>query len=268
MADGLTFQIKPEGEFTSLDLFVRALEDVRKLVIEVDYAVNRKRSGKRWAVTRLNSSSPTFTIAPAGYPALRDSGFEQSISAIVVGIEEITQDADRPPQYFTEDGLKCLMKMRRHFSGQGKADSICVSANGDGPTAITGDIGRQVKKILASGYSGLGSLEGHLEAVNFHRRPNFTVWERVSRAPVRCSLPNTPDWKELTKSLLEKRVLVQGRIRYFSNGVPQSVGDVQDILDNTPDPTLPRSEFGCIPDDEAAEDPAKFVRAIRGYDEE
>ena len=259
MSDGLTFQIQPEGETASLDLFVRVLEDVRKLVIEVDYAVNRERSGKRWAVTRLRSSAPTFTIAPA------DADL-RATDAIFAGIVEISQGTDSPPQYFTEDVLECLIKMRRHFRGQDRASSITVFANGDKPAEITKDIDGKVKKILDSSYWSLGSLEGRLEAVNFHRQPSFTIWERVSRAPVRCSLPNDQNWKDRAKSLLEKRVLVQGRIRYFSNGVPRSISSIVEILDNTPDPSLPKAGFGSIPDTEAAKDPAEFLRAIRGLE--
>ncbi len=264
MADGLTFQICPAGGPASLDLFVRVLEDVRKLIIEVDYAVNCQRSGKRWAVADLHSSAPTFTIAPARNGHEPDSGPAESVAAILAGIGEITQGADRPPQYFTEDVLQCLVKMRRHFRGRGGADRILVSADGQEPVALTGDIGDKAGKILNSGYQALGSLEGRLEALNFHNKPSFTLWGRVSRTPVRCSLPDNSGWKEHVKTLLEKRVIVRGRIRYFANGVPRSIGHIQDILDNTPGPTLPKAEFGCIPDEEAAKDPAMFVRAIRG----
>lgn len=261
MSDGLTFQIQPEGETASLDLFVRVLEDVRRLVIEVDYAVNRERSGKRWAVTRLHSSAPTFTIAPA------DADL-RATDAIFAGIGEITQGTDTPPQHFTEDVLKRLIKMRRHFHREGGANYISVSANGHDPVMVTSDIGGKVSRILDAGYWSLGSLEGRLEAINFHNRPSFTIWERVSRSPVRCSLRNDPYQKELVKALLEKRVVVQGKIRYFPNGIPRSISQVQGITDNTPDPTLPRAEFGSIPDEEVAKDPAKFLRRIRGYDED
>ena len=266
MAYGLTFQINPEGETVSLDLFVRTLEDVRKLVIEVDYAVNHERSGKRWAITELHSSAPTFTIVPVEQTVRLGSGIEESIGAIVAGISAISDGADCPPQYFTEDVLQRLMKMGRHFRGEDKANSILVSTDGYEPTAITGNIGDRVDRILDSGHWGLGSLEGRLEAVNFHRSPNFTIWDRVSRTPVRCSLPDNQDWKERVKALLGKRVLVRGRVRYFSNGVPRSISQIQDILDNTPDPTLPRAEFGCIPDEEAADDPVQFLYSIRGLE--
>ena len=260
MVEGLTFQIHPEGETTSLDLFVRTLEDVRKLLIEVDYAVNRERSGKRWAITHLRSSAPTFTIGPS------NADLREPMDAVVAGIGEIGRGVDRPPQYFTEDVLERLLKMRRHFRGQGGANSISISSNGHEPVAVTRDTGDQVRKILNTGYWSLGSLEGHLEAINLHNRPTFTVWDRVSRAPVRCSLPTPPNLRDRVKDLLGLRVVVRGRIRYFSNGVPRSIADIRDIIDNTPDPTLPRAEFGCIPDEFAAEDPIQFLNSIRGLE--
>ena len=262
MPESLTFQIHPEGEATSLDLFVRVLEDVRKLVIEVDYAVNRQRSGKRWAVTGLHSSAPAITIAPA------IAGLDEPVRAIIAGIAEIAQGTDCPPQYFNEEVLRRLKKMRRHFEGPDRARRISVFADGDKRATIAGDIDRKVGKILESCYWSYGSLEGYLEAANFHGKPNFIIWERVSRTPVRCFLPNDQAEKDLVKSLLEKRVLVSGKIRYFSNGYPRSISEIRDIVDNTPDPTLPKAYFGCIPDAEAAKDPAKFLRKIRGYDDE
>ena len=262
MPYGLTFQIHPEGKTTSLDLFVRVLEDVRKLVIEVDYAVNRERSGKRWAVTKLHSNAPAITLEPT------IEGLDEPIRAIIVGIGEIAQGTGHPPQHFNGQVLRRLKKMRRHFQGPDKARRISVSAGGDEQVIIAGDIDVKVKKILESCYWSYGSLEGYLEAANLHGKPTFTIWERVSRTPVRCFLSNDQAGKDLVESLLEKRVLVSGKIRYFSNGYPRSISEIRDIVDNTPDPTLPKAYFGCIPDAEAAKDPAKFLRRIRGYDDE
>ena len=260
MSEGLTFRIHPEGNFASLDLFVRTLEDVRRLLIEVDYAVTRERSGKRWVIAQLQSSDPTFTIAPANLD------LREPMDAIVDGISKIDRGVDEPPQYFTEDVLERLLRMRRHFRGHDGANHISVSANGHETVKVTREIAEKVNKILHAGYWSLGSLEGRLEAFNFHNRPTFTIWDRVSRAPVRCSTPNNQEWREQVKSLLEKRVLVRGRIRYFSNGIPRSISHILDISDNTPDPALPKAEFGCIPDRNAAENPIEFLNSIRGLE--
>ena len=164
--------------------------------------------------------------------------------------------------------MRRLKKMRRHFEGPDKARRISVFADGVGEGVIDGDIGDRVGEVLNPRRGDLGSLDGYLEVVNFHGNPRFAIWERGTRSMVKCFLPEGPEWKERVKSLLGKRVLVSGRIRYFSNGFPRSISEIRDIVDNTPDPTLPKAYFGCIPDAEAAKDPAKFLRKIRGYDDE
>lgn len=258
MPQGLTFVINPESEVASLGLFCRAIEDINRLLRDANYAIRREKSPKSWAVKSLHSSAPTMTV---------DSllGDNETISVIARGIKEITDGTDRPPDSFTERELENLKRMRRLYRGKDRVHSITVTMD-DGPTAeIRADIAEKVDQILSAGYSNLGSLAGDLEAINLHGSPVFTIWERVSRAPVRCSFPNEAEWKERVRDLLEKRVLVRGRIRYFANGVPRSVGNIAELRDATPDPDLPKAYFGAIPDAEAARDPVAFLNAIRGF---
>ena len=106
-----------------------------------------------------------------------------------------------------------------------------------------------------------------LEAINIHRSPTFTIWDRVSRSPVRCFIPSHSGLIEDAKELLGKRVFVRGSVRYFSNGVPRAITDVMEIVDASPDPNLPEASFGSIPDPEASQDPVEFLRNIRGIEE-
>ena len=112
----------------------------------------------------------------------------------------------------------------------------------------------------------MGSLEGTLEVINLHGTPSFKIWDRVSNAPVHCFFPNTPDWKGRVKENLERRVAVTGTIRYFINGIPRTVTDILELQDITPDPSLPRAEFGSIPDEDASHSPVEFLRSIRGVE--
>ena len=75
--------------------------------------------------------------------------------------------------------------------------------------------------------------------------------------------PDAPEWKERVTGFLEKRVFVRGSIRYFINGVPRAIKDIEDIEDATPDPNLPKADFGSIPDKDEAQDPVTFLRTIR-----
>lgn len=258
MPPGLTFVINPESDVVSLDLFRRAVDDINRLLQDANYAIRREKSPKHWTIKSLHSSAPTITV---------DSplGDYEAISAITRGIKQVTDGTDRPPDFFTERELENLKRMRRLFRGKDRAHSITVTVD-DGQTAEIGsDISEKVDQILSAGYSNLGSLVGNLEAINLHRSPTFTIWERVSRAPVRCSFPNDATWKERVKDLLEKRVQVRGRIQYFLNGVPRSVSNIAELRDATPDPDLPKAYFGAIPDAQAARDPVAFLNSIRGF---
>ncbi len=261
MGNGLTFVINPDNQAASVDLFFRALEDIRRLLRDVDYAMHRERTGRRWVITGLHASSPTITVNPL----LAD---DETITTIATGIRTITIGTDQPPQYFTEQALNDLVRMRRLFRGQDRARSIAVSVDNQEPATIREDIHQKATRILTASYWNLGTIEGRLEAINVHGAPTFTIWDRVSRAPVRCSFPGEADWKVRVKELLERRVFVRGKVRYFVNGVPRSITAIEYMWDATPDPNLPKAEFGSIPDKEAARDPVEFLRAIRGPQKE
>ena len=259
MPESLIFAINPQTESVSLDLFLKALDDIRRLLRDVDYAIHRERSSRRWIINQLHSTSPTVSVRPL-------LGDEETVDTIAEGIRAVTIGTDQPPQYFTEQALEDLKRMRRLFVGRDRAQSIVVSVDNEETAIIERDISEKASRILTSGYWNSGSLEGMLEAINVHGPPTFTIWDRVSRAPVRCSFPNDPQWIGRVRDLLKKRVLVKGRVSYFVNGIPRSITNIQEIQDSTPDPSLPKAEFGSIPDRVASRDPVEFLRSIRGLE--
>lgn len=257
MPDSLTFTIQPDGESASVRLFLRALESIERLIRDVDYAITRERSTQRWVIGALHASAPTVTVRPVG-------GGLEAVDAIANGIRLVTIGTDEPPTYFTEDALDDLRKMKSLFSGKNRARSIVVSADGVEAATISDDISDKVERILSAGFHNLGSLVGTLEAINLHGAPTFTIWDRVSGSPVRCYFPRSPEWVERVKYSLERQVLVQGHVRYFTNGVPRSITDLQALDASDWDADAPRGDFGSIPDAEAAQDPAEFLRIRRG----
>ena len=257
MQHELTFAIYPESELASVDLLLKSLEDIGRLLRDVDRAMYGPKSKHRWYVGKIQSSAPTITVRPDPLGA-------NAVEAVGVGLRSITTGTDRPPPHFSEQVLINLRKMRRLFGGDNRARSIAVSVDGRQIAAIRRNIDEQVNRILTAGYQNLGSLEGTLEIINVHRAPSITIWERVSGSPVRCYIPREGTWIDRAKSLLEKRVLVAGHIHYFANGAPRSVLDVTDIEDATPDPGLPKAGFGSIPDARVREiGAADWLKSIR-----
>ena len=261
MADDLTFVINPEAESAPFGLLLKSLEDIRRLLRDVDRAIYGPRSQHEWLVRKLASSAPTITVQP-------DLNGRQAAEAVGAGLRAVTAGTNQPPQYFTEQTLVDLQKMRRLFGGRSRAKSIAVFMNGHQTATIRRDISEKVSRILTSGYHNLGSLQGTLEVINVHGAPSVTIWDRVSRTPVRCSIPGGGEWIARAKTLLAKRVVVSGDIRYFVNGRPRSISNVTAIEDATPDPSLPRAEFGSIPDWQVREHgAAQWLNSIRGANE-
>jgi len=257
MADSLTFTIHPDAQSLSLGLFLKTIEDIRRLVRDVDYAVSRERMGRLWVVSELRSSTPTITIRPVV------DGTE-AVDAIINGLRiVVAEHGAEPPPHFSADVLDDLKRMRRLFAGRERARRIVFSSDGGEVATIDEGISAKVDRILRGTYSLLGSLEGMLDAINLHGRPSFTIWDRVSGSPVRCAFPKETAWVESVKELLQHRVLVAGQVNYFSNGVPRSVTRLRELRDMTPDLSLPQARFGSIPDLTGGKEPGDYLESLR-----
>jgi hypothetical protein len=262
MPERLTFIIDTASEFSSFDLLFKSIEDIRRLLRDVDYAMYRRKPRDEWIVHSVKSSAPTITVTP-------NRADQEAVNVIGEGLRNVTSGTDQPPQHFTEKVLEDLKKMRRLFRGKARAHSMSVLMDEERIAVIGEDIHEQVDRILSYGYYNLGSLEGTLEAINVHGRAKVTIWDRVSRSPVSCSIPKDNEWIDHVKRLLQKRVTVKGNIRYFVNGVPRSISKIVEIEDATPDPNLPRAEFGSIPNRSVLEvGAAEWLKSIRGVFQE
>ena len=254
MPNSLTFTINPDNQPTSIELFLKAMGHINRLLRDVDYAIHHEKTARRWIIREIHSSAPTVTIEPL-------LGDEETVATIAKGVHTVVKGADAPPEYFTEEVILNLKKMRRLFVGRDRARSIILARNSHPAITISEDISSKADRILRGGFRNLGSLEGDLEEINLHGRPSFKIWSRVTGTPVHCSCG--PELKNQIKDLLERRVLIQGTIHYFGNGIPRSIRDIVNVRDATPDPELPEATFGSIPDADAARDPLAFVQSLR-----
>ena len=258
MPDHLTFVINSTDEFSSFDLLVKSLEDIQRLLRDVDYAIYRRRPTEEWIVQNLKSSAPTITLTPK-----RED--RQAVGVIGEGLRLVTEGTDQPPQHFTEPVFEDLKRMRRLFRGTGKARSMSVLMDDEKPATVCEDIASKADRVLSAGHHNLGSLQGKLEAINVHRSPTATIWDRVSGVPVRWAFPR--EEMDRVKALLEKSVLVTGDIRYFSNGAPRSISNVIAIEDAAPRQPLGKAGFGSIPDRQVqVMGAAEWLKCIREWD--
>ena len=260
----LTITVTPVVGTASFDLLLKSLSDMKRVLQRVDETMYGPRSKHAWSVNKLSSSAPTITIEA-------DPSAAGIADVVVDGFRTIAQGVSEPPPYFSEPVLERLTELRRLFSAGNGLESIALSVGTPAEKAASSiivgkDIVDKAKRILAAGYHNLGSIEGTLEIINA-RTPSVTVWERVSRAPVRCALPPGSYWIDFAKNLLTHNVLVAGEIRYFNNGIPRSVSAIE-VIEDAPKATGPmKATFGSLPDPEIARlGSAAWLKKIRGYD--
>ena len=259
MPDHLTFIIHSADEFSSFALLVKSFEDIKRLIGHVDYAIHGSTPPENWVVQSLKSSAPTITLTPR-----RED--RRAVEIIGDGLRLVTNGTDHPPPHFTEPAFEDLKKMRRLFRGQDRARSVSVLVDNQKTATIGENIDKQADRILTTGYHNLGSLEGRLDAINVHRRPTATIWDRVSGAPVRWTFRS--EETEQVKALLQRRVLVTGDIHYFSNGIPRRISDIVAFEDATPPWHSEKAAFGSIPDERVQElGVVEWLRIVRGMEQ-
>ena len=270
----LTFSIVPDDGELSFDALYNSVQDVRRLLRDVDATIRRRsllRDGhtivaggtgslraRRWYITAFHSSNPTITLTPA--PDGTDSG-QRAVEAVVEGIRWINQPAEvRPPEHFAEQELEDLRRLRRlRATGVSRIE---FSSNGTTAPVLPGRVEEQIDRILGTGDAEYGSLEGVMGAINVHRRRTLTIWESISGLAVRCQFPE--EYEETVRDLLRSRVRVSGLIKYFADGRPRSIVDFRDIENLTPDAALTPAGFGSIPDLTGGLGSERHLRVVRG----
>ena len=261
MPEQLTFVIYPVDELSSLDLLVKSLEDIKRLLRHVDHAIYRRATQREreWVVHSIRSSAPTITVAPSPEHL-------QAVEILGDGLRLLTGGTDQPPQHFTEPVLEDLKRMRRLFRGRGGAESLDVLVD-DKPTATIGrDIEKQADRVLSAGYRNLGSIQGELDAITVHRARTATIWDRVSGTPVRWSFSR--EETDSIKALLERLVSVTGDIRYFSNGTPRSITNVVAFEEISVVEHSHKAGFGSIPDRMVQElGVVRWLESVRGTEQ-
>ena len=90
MEDELTFVIHPEAEFASVDLLWKSLEDIARLLKQIDRAMYGPKSKHQWYVGKIQSSDPTITVRP-------DPQGTDAAEVVDAGLRSVTAGTDRPP---------------------------------------------------------------------------------------------------------------------------------------------------------------------------
>ena len=86
MPERLTFVIQSADEFSTFGLLFKALEDIKRLLRDVDYAIYRRQMSHQWVVQSIKSSALTITLAPNRIVCCLCCGNSGSVQNEVLGL--------------------------------------------------------------------------------------------------------------------------------------------------------------------------------------
>lgn len=278
MADSaFTFSLVPDNGRIPFDTLTVAVQHIGAVVRGVDLAVSKNwRRPRRWYVERVFTEPPrnhrhlSFQVIPGERPVLVDATFPDTAEVLVDGFESLNNAAlDAPPPYFSEDELDRLRKLRGSVFKRGVAridtwvepTEERLAPKEREIASVSADVGDRVDRILRAGYEEYGSVEGELGAIRSRNGVSITVWDFLHERPVRCFLAR--DDLDRAKDFLERRVRVSGLVRYYSDGRPARITEVQAIEDLSPKLFRPTARFGSIPDLTGGRDSVEYLRIMR-----
>lgn len=262
MPETLTVSIVPDDGGVTFDALYRAVEDLRRLVLDVDGAVTQRpgrQRARRWYVDHITSSNPAITLRPATDGT--DSG-DRTVKAIVGGVKWISAgQQDAPPPYFSERELEDLREIKRLRANGVSRLEFRSDGQSDSPASLVPSlIEEQVSLILRSGDAEYGSLEGILDALNLHRTRTLTIWEGITGLAVRASFPE--EFENTVREMLRHRVRITGLVNYFADGRPRRITEFTSIEDMQL-ASGSRATFGSIPDLTGGRGAIEHLRIVR-----
>jgi hypothetical protein len=227
--------LRIDGEIT-IEAFRQAVDHFVQLLHEIDEAVSGEgRRSVRWTLADLRRSSPAV-LTWIGEPRRRrltkrrprkpipDLAPEVG-ETLIAGVEKLERGEGRPLA-FSDDALDATkglahLKMRRGITGV-----VISGGNGDRtkePRAldVTERTAAAVNEIIGPKYTGPGSVEGILQAINSHGDLYIVVYDSTWGGRVQCEVPAR--LKRDALDLFDERVLVMGQITTDASGHPRKV---------------------------------------------
>lgn len=265
MAD-VQFEIKGERGSISVTTFRSAIYMAFELLREFDSALSGKPRGiLGWYVSDLRADSGLLIAVqsrlkpPAVKKRLADTGSAVA-RTFVSGFHELEHEASTPA-YLSESGM-----IRAHdmvsLIGKNGARGFHISA-ADAEVDVTRATSENIKRLLPIKRSAIGSVEGLLEKISVHKKPQFVVYHSVSHKAVTCEF-DQESMLERVKYALGKRVSVSGvLLKNFKGETLRIKAENLRIMDEE-SLLPPAGQILPEPEFTDAENAAELLRRIRG----
>ena len=215
----ISLEIKGKLGSISLHSLQSTLGNVEHILAELDRAISRNPNGTLdWKVIGLSTGSLIVEVASESRVEGADFG-PRVAGTYVRGMQSIEVEG-LSPEYLSPQGMAYAKKLIKTIGHNGAA-GLKISTPGQ-EVELTAQASVNIDQLLKPGWKSIGSIEGRLDTISFHRaKPNFVVYYSITHKAVKCVV--NAEMLSRGKDLLGRRVNVFGTVHYNARGEPVRV---------------------------------------------
>lgn len=221
-ANTMTISIAGKGGILSVPSLIEVLKTTIDALHEVDLASSVDGPALDWTIVSASYNSPlTITIRgvlPDGKPARR-----RVVTKYLDDVERL-ENTDKEPRYLSVKALQQTQKLPDYLANG--VSVILFSCPDRQPVAPTARLKARVDGVLKRGSRTVYSeIEGVLDVLNLHdpkpQHKQFIIYDLLDDSAIRCVFRE--EMIKQVKSLMQRRVLVEGEVRYDRDGRPSRI---------------------------------------------
>lgn len=268
----LRFEIDGDPSRVAFESFLLATWDFLGLLREIDQVISGRYLGSlRWYVSGLHSNGALTVevlsrVKPAPKRARPRTALPPDFSgrvadSLVTGFENVQTFGTSPP-YLSLYGLQRLDSMLGVLQRNGARGYRTTDIEQGRVVELQADAIDNVRALIPTKRTTIGSVEGKLEAISIHNKKRFIVYDALTKKAINCNF--TDDLLTSVKDSLGQRVLVSGMLHWNAKSEAKSV-DAENVrvlgAERLPTTEELSGEYPEITDGMTTE---AYIRSIRG----
>ena len=260
--DGTNNVLRPESVASVIENLVELLKSIDAQM----WRVGKPRY--RWRISRASMSSP-FSITFEAMLAVPNGPDADVVGSLRIGLQELdTDNPQKRPKYFSDSDLERAKKIVSVYrDGIGNIILDLPQQRRISPTLrIAHSADSLIRRAATTPSESYGSVEGILRRVTVddredHEKSEIQIIDRLTEQLVECKLGATT--AEELATHIRKRVILFGRVRYASPGIPTHI-DVESYrtINDSDIPSLEEIQNLNL-NITNNKDPAEFIEDLR-----
>ena len=251
----LTFFV--EGGRMPLTFFIRTTDELQKLLRAIEEAQLGEAPHAQWEIDadRIQIAASVNGVSADDLESIINDAY-QSLKAT-----DARDDAGIPKTVDDEG-----KRLTRSIVNRAKRTvPVTVETPGQEPIYIEAEPLPQIRlsshRRRREALTAWGSVDGQLDVISVRMSAHFVIYEHASSNRIRCMFPD--EWMDTVKDLLGYRVIVEGNLRYRSDG-RVSYLDQPTAINPVPEPQRSLAELrGTLPGISGELSSADYVRQLR-----